>query len=222
MENEQALRALTLFEDLSDEMLVEVDSITIRKKVCKGESIFFAGQEGDRFYGIANGSVKIFKLSAEGNEQILHIFGEGEIFAEVAVFAGSTFPANARALEASELLIFRRDLFIALLSKNADLALKMLGILSARLRIMAFLVESISLKSVSGRVSSYLLGVDHKERNWFPLTASKGDLARMLGTIPETFSRSLRRLQEQGIIEVAGKKVRIVDYNALGEIAKIE
>ena len=210
---------IMLFEDLSEEMLKEISLIAISKDVGKGETIFFEGQDGDRFYGISEGSVKIFKLSADGNEQILHIFSKGDIFGEVAVFSGKTFPANARAMEFCKLLAFPRESFSALISKNTELSLKMLAVLSARLRLMTFLVENISLKSVSGRISFYLLNFEHEASAWFVLPVGKGQLAKMLGTIPETFSRSLRQLQEQGIIEVAGKKVRILDYRSLKGIA---
>ncbi|NTV32610.1 MAG: cyclic nucleotide-binding domain-containing protein, partial [Deltaproteobacteria bacterium] len=74
----------------------------------KGESIFSEGEEGNGFYVVITGRVKIFKLSSEGKEQILHFFGPGEPFGEVPVFAGQQFPANAEALEQSRVFFFPR------------------------------------------------------------------------------------------------------------------
>jgi len=218
----EKLRNIFLFSNLSEGMLKSIATATLAKETSKGEMIFFEGQEGENFYAIIKGVIKIFKLTASGNEQILHIFGEGDIFGEVAVFSGETFPASAKTLENSSLLVFPRAHFIALLQKEPTLSLNMLAILSTRLRRMTALVENVSLKSVSGRLVSYLLDIDDGQGKWVTLTISKQQLAKVIGTIPETLSRTLRRLQEQGLMEVAGKRVRLVDYTALEDIASGE
>ena len=96
---------------------------------------------------VVSGKVKIFKVSMEGKEQILHIFGPGEPFGEVPVFAGQQFPASAEALEKSRLFFFSREAFIDLIKRNPDLALNMLAVLSRRLRRFAKVSATYTLES---------------------------------------------------------------------------
>ena len=134
-----------MFSGLSDEELDKVAAIAVLKSFARGESIFFEGDEADGFYMVAEGRVKIFKMSLDGKEQILHIFGSGEPFGEVPVFHGQPFPANAMALVKSKLLFFPRREFIDLVTANPSLALNMLAMLSLRLRRFANQIENLSL-----------------------------------------------------------------------------
>ena len=126
-----------LFHGLPEDQLNEIKRIAITKRVKKGEIIFSEGDKGNGFYVIADGVIKIFKLSSEGKEKILHIFRNGEPFGEVAVFTGQTFPANAQAISNSRLLFFRRNEFVGLISDNPSLSLNMLAELSIRLHHFA-------------------------------------------------------------------------------------
>ena len=98
-----------LFDGLPEDQLIAVGKIAARKHFNKGEMIFSEGEEGNGFFVIAEGRVKIFKVSTEGKEQILHIFGPGQPFAEVPVFTGQKFPANAEAIDETWALFFPRD-----------------------------------------------------------------------------------------------------------------
>ncbi len=100
--------AIPLFSGLAEAQLQELAMIVIDQVFRRGQTIFLEGEEGNGFYVVNTGKVKIFKLSPDGKEQILHIFGPGEPFAEVPVFAGQRFPANAEALEESRLFFFPR------------------------------------------------------------------------------------------------------------------
>jgi CRP/FNR family transcriptional regulator len=157
----------------------------------KGRSIFMEGDLGDGFYIVADGKVKIFKISAEGKEQILHIYGPGHPFGEVPVFSGQKFPANAVTLLKSHLLFFPRPSFIRLISDNPSLSLNMLAVLSMRLREFTVQIENLSLKEVPGRLASYLIYLSGEQQDSLKVTlpVSKGQLASLLGTIPETLSR---------------------------------
>lgn len=135
----------------------KLEIISQIRKYPAGKTIFIENDPGTGFYGIMDGKVKIFKISSFGKEHILHIFGQGEIFAEVAVFAGQNFPANAMALEESVLTFFPRDRFKALLADNPDLSLSMLGLMSMRLRQLVGKVEELSLKEVPARLATHFL-----------------------------------------------------------------
>ena len=96
---ETIMRTVPLFQGLSSSARVALAGIARQRHFQKGEAIFSEGESGHGFFVVTEGRVKIFKLSADGKEQILHIFGAGEPFGEVPVFTGRHFPAHAMALE---------------------------------------------------------------------------------------------------------------------------
>ncbi len=201
-----------LFEGLPHEQVEDLAMIVTDQVFRKGESIFSEGEEGNGFYVVITGRVKIFKLSSEGKEQILHFFGPGEPFGEVPVFAGQQFPANAEALEQSRVFFFPRKSFVDLIKKNPSLALNMLAVLSKRLRRFAALVDDLSLKEVPGRLAAYLLYLSDQNKGVkdLELNITKAQLASLLGTIPETLSRILAKLGSQGLIETDGRRIKIL------------
>jgi CRP/FNR family transcriptional regulator len=212
---------ISAFSGLSPGQLEEVRQIAVKRYFTKGELVFFEGDRGNGFYIVIDGLIKIFKLAPDGKEQILHIIGPGEPFGEVAVFAGRSFPANAEALADSHLLFFPRDDFVGLISRNPSLALKMLAVLSMRLRQFAVQVESLSLKEVPGRLASYLLLLADEQEGpeGAVLPISKGQLASLLGTIPETLSRIFAKMAGQGLIAVSGRNIRILNRTGLEDIS---
>ncbi len=166
-----------LFNGLSEEQLRKIQHIAQDKFFEKGDPIFWEGDEGNGFYIVAAGMVKVYKMSLEGKEQILHLYGPGHPVGEVPVFAGRHFPANAQAMEKCRLLFFGRDAFIDLITENPSLALNMLAVLSVRLRQFTVQIENLSLKEVPGRLASYLiyLGQEQHRQSQVKLPVSKGN-----------------------------------------------
>jgi CRP-like cAMP-binding protein len=214
------LTTTQLFGGLTGDQLVQIESIAREKHCKKGETIFMDGDDGNGFYIVADGMVKIFKVSAEGKEQILHIYGPGNPIGEVPVFAGQHFPANAEAVEKSRLLFFPRQDFINLITGNPSLALNMLALLSMRLRQFTVQIENLSLNEVPGRLASYLiyLADEQQSKDKVTLPISKGQLASLLGTIPETLSRIFNKMTAQGIIDVKGSDIAFIDRQTLEDL----
>ena len=212
---------IPIFKGLSQSQLGKIEKIAVKKNFKKGELIFSENDEGNGFYIVARGRVKIYKVSMEGKEQILHIFGQGEPFGEVPVFSGGVFPANAQVLEKCSLIFFPRKAFIQLISENIPIVLNMLGVLSIRLRQFTVQVENLSLKEVPGRLAGYLLllAKEQQSKNLIQLNISKGQLASLLGTIPETLSRIFSKMNDRGLIEVEGKSIQILDTDGLEDLA---
>jgi CRP/FNR family transcriptional regulator len=213
---------IPLFSGLSEDQLNQVEQIAVHKYLSKGEVIFSEGDEGNGFFVVVDGSVKVFKVSTEGKEQILHIFGPGEPFGEVPVFSGQSFPASAEAIAKSRLLFFARPAFVDLISRNPSLSMNMLAVLSMRLRQFTVQIENLSLKEVPSRLAAYLIYLADEERedNSVALKISKGQLASILGTIPETLSRIFARMTAQGLIEVNGSNISLLNRRALEELAE--
>lgn len=218
----QNIATIPLFQGLPEKHLEDLAMIVVDQDFRRGQLIFSEGDDGNGFYVAVTGRVKIYKMSPDGKEQILHIFGTGEPFGEVPVFTGQQFPANAEAMQESRLYFFPRDSFVHLIKKNPSLALNMLAILSKRLRRFTMLVENLSLKEVPGRLAAYLLYLSGKGAGArdLELSITKGQLASLLGTIPETLSRILGKMGGQGLIETEGAKIKILDPQGLEDLAE--
>lgn len=213
---------LPFFEGLSPEDLNAIGRIAVNRHFSRGEMIFWDGDAADGFYAVADGKVKIFKLSPEGKEQIFHIFGPGEPFGEVPVFSGKSFPASAQAIAKSHLLFFPRREFVELITANPSLALNMLAVLSMRLRYFTVQVEHLSLKEVPERLAAYLIYLAEEQGadEAVELHISKGQLASLLGTIPETLSRIFAKMSGDSLIRVEGRNIFLLDPERLKELAE--
>ncbi len=217
------LKHCFLFHGLPEQALDDLESTGSVKSFQPGQTIFSEGDPADGFHVVIRGRVKIFKVSSEGREQILHILGPNEPFGEAAVFAQARFPANALATEATVTFHIRRDRFVNLLRKDPSLAMNLLAILSRRLMYFARMIGDLSLKEVPGRLATYLLILRNRqnpdEGNQVILDISKTQLASLLGTIPETLSRIFSRMQKAGIIRVSGPEIKLLDIRALEELS---
>jgi CRP/FNR family transcriptional regulator len=212
----ETLRKAPLFATLPDEDLRRVAAIAVSRRYARKETVFREGDRADGFFVVASGKVKVFKLSDEGKEQVLHVLDPGQSFAEAAIFEGGGYPASAEALDDSELLLLPKHAFVDLLEKNPKVAVRMLASLSRWLKRMTDLVESLSLRDVETRLVFYLSeelkirGIPQRDGATLELPVSKNVLAARLGTVPETFSRTLKKLQDEGRIAVRGKQIRIL------------
>jgi CRP/FNR family transcriptional regulator, dissimilatory nitrate respiration regulator len=215
------IEAALLFRGLPEDQIRKIAGIAQDRRFKKGDPIFSDGDDGNGFYLMGTGLVKIFKASLDGKEQILHIFGPGEPFGEVPVFTGRHFPASAQAIAESRILFFPRTAFVDLVAAHPSLGLNMLAVLSLRLRQFTTQIENLSLKEVPGRLAAYLLYLadEQKRKDLVRLSISKGHLASLLGTIPETLSRIFARMTGQGLIEVKGRSIRLLDRDGLSALA---
>jgi len=219
------LRRCPLFAGLKEEDLKRIRAITSLKKVEKKEILFSDGEEARGFYVILSGKIKLYKVSPEGKEQILHIVSAPDAFAEAALFLEGSYPAFAEALTDCQLLFFPKRDFIQLIEKNPQLSINMIVTLSHYLKRFASLIEELSLKEVSSRVAKYLMDLslklskEGKSPKEVELDLSKTQLALKLGTISETLSRTLAKMKAKGIIDVKKNKILILNREVLQELA---
>jgi len=206
-----SLKHALLFSGLDKEARESIARLAIDRKVPAGQTVVRDGDPADGFYVILDGKVKVYKLAPDGRQQILHVFGPGQAFAEAAMFAGETFPAFAETLAESRLAFFPRERFLKGLGENPALAFGLIASLSRLCRQLTSLVEQIALTDVAGRLARYLTdlarrkGVPLEKGRSVRLDIPKGELARQLGTAPETLSRGLARLAAADLIAVDGK-----------------
>jgi CRP/FNR family transcriptional regulator len=221
----ETLKHVMLFTGLDDEPREAIAQWAVPRKFAAGQIVFRDGDPVDGFYVVLEGKVKVFKLAPDGRQQILHVFGPGQAFAEAAMFAGETFPAFAETLAESRLAFFPRDRFLRGLGENPALAAGLIASLARLCRQLTTLVEQIALSDVAGRLARYLTdlarrkGVDVAPGASVRLDLPKGELARHLGTAPETLSRALARLTLAGLISVDGKTITFRNARDLGLVA---
>ncbi len=213
----EKLKTIPLFSNLGDEHFAKILRLVRHLAFEKGAFIFNEGEPANGFYIVETGKVKIYKLSFEGREQILHIYGPGKPFGEVPVFEGNNFPASAMAMTKAEIIFIPREKFVKLISDTPGLAMNMLGMLSMRLREFTIQIENLSLKEVPARLALYILTLsrEHNKALKVTLPISKAQLANLIGTTPETISRILKKIADKDLILVDGRTIVIKDYEEL-------
>lgn len=216
------LNTIPLFSGLSRDHLDKLSGISRQLNFKRGETIFQEGDRGDGIYIVEAGKIKVFKLSFDGKEQILHIYGPGHTFGEVPVFQGKSFPASSMALEASTILFLPRDKFVDLLAATPALGMNMLADLSRRLRAFTVQIENLSLKEVPARLAAYILTLSGEQENEAAVTLpiSKAQLANLIGTTPETVSRILKKMADADLIRVDAKIIHIKDIRGLSDLSE--
>ncbi len=219
------LKRCPLFAGLRDDELKKIRAIASLRHLGKKEILFSDGEATKGFYVVLSGKVKLFKVSSEGKEQILHVVSAPDAFAEAALFLEGTYPAYAETLVESQLLFFPKRDFIQLIERNPQLSINMIITLSHYLKKFASLIEELSLKEVSSRIAKYLvdlavkLSKEGKNPKEVDLDVSKTQLALKLGTISETLSRTLAKMKSKGVIDVQKNRIRILNREALEELA---
>ena len=217
----ESIQSIRFFQGLPEDICARIADISVIQTAPKDTLLFEADAPANGFFGVISGRVKIFRTSPSGKEHILHVFGPGEVFGEVPVFQGGTFPASAQTLEESQTAFFPRRDFTELIRNDPDMAMKMLALLSGRLRTLVNKVDDLSLKETPTRVAAYLLLLrSSQDSDTFKLDLPKGQIAFYLGTIQETLSRIFKRFSEEGTITINGSQITIHDMARLKEIAE--
>lgn len=213
-----ALKAQPYFRALDEKELNALARTLIDATFDKDQMVFLEGEECQGLYIVRSGSVKIYKLSPEGREQILTFTKEGGSFNEVAVFDGGPNPANVSAVEATRLWIVPRDAIIALIQRNPQVALAIIRNLGTRLRHLVSLVEDLSLRQVSARLARLLLETASGQGR----ALTQQQMASQLGTVREMVGRSLRQLESRGLLKIERGKIVILDREGLERIVRPE
>jgi len=213
---DRLLYYIPLFQGLPEDQMQRL-ALRGRYKDYKAGTIIAGEDEPVKgLYLVVWGRVKVFKSSGDGREQTLYLLGPSELFCMTSM-TEQTFPANLTALEDTRLFILPRDVMEDLAKQEPSLVFNMLSLLIRRLKESMYLIELLSLKEIPQRLASFLLhalalgeGTDS-----VTLTTSQREVAKVLGTTPETLSRVLKKMAADGIIKAQGRTIRILDHQAL-------
>ena len=143
-----SLRSCQLFTGLALEELNAIANFTTVKSLESGEYLFHEGDPAHGFYIVQRGAVNVHRVTAAGKEQVIHVFRTGDSFAEVALASATGYPADARALENTQVLLVQKEGILALLKRQPQLALRMLGSMSSHLRVLVGQIEDPTVKDV--------------------------------------------------------------------------
>jgi CRP/FNR family transcriptional regulator, dissimilatory nitrate respiration regulator len=216
-----ALRGCSMFADLASDDLDRIAKFVEVRHANRGDYLFHEGEAARGFYIIRQGAVNVHRPGANGMEKVIHVFRQGQSFAEGALAGDGGYPASARAVEECELLFIPRDAFLSLIKSNAELALRMIGSMSQHLRLLVNVVEDLQGKDVETRLIHWLLKRCPQPRPdasfEIALDVTKTVLASELSTRSETLSRALARLRDTGQIAMEGKIIRILSPQRLEE-----
>jgi CRP/FNR family transcriptional regulator len=218
------LRSCQLFAGLAQTDLENIAAVTVLKSLEKDDYLFHEGDRAHGFYVVQRGAVNVHRVNAAGKEQIIHVFRTGESFAEVALATDRGYPADARALEPTQVLLVQKDGILELLKRQPELALRMLGSMSSHLRVLVGQLEDLTLKDVETRLANWLVKRCPDPQNERPvrieLTMTKRVLAAELGTVSETFSRTLAKFRQQKLIAVKGRAVTVLSPPKLAALLR--
>ncbi len=219
-----SLRTCRLFAGLGAGDLEQIAAITLVRLLDKGAYLFREGEPSAGFYVVQKGAINVHRVNAVGKEQVIHVFRPGESFAEATLATDAGFPADARAIEPSQVLLVQKAGFVQVLRHHPDLALRMLASMSMHLRTLVGQLEDLTLKDVETRLANWLVkkcpeGVERGPVT-VQLTTSKRMLAAELGTVSETFSRTLAKFREQGLLRVEGKRFTVLDPARLAALLR--
>lgn len=213
-----SFRLAPLFRELDRELLAQIAQHAHWHELGTGEPLFAKGDTGQHFFLVKTGVIKLFLLSEDGEEHITEIVSREQLFAEAVMFMGDAYPMYATALESSRLIAFDAHFFMTLLRGNADLCLKLLAALSRQLHALVADIDGLTLHSGTKRLARYLLAQPAKKTAGIAvveLPVAKQTLASLLDLRPETLSRILNRLAEEGLIAIDAERITLIEPTAL-------
>jgi len=215
----QVLRTIPLFKNADETYLKHIAEQSRFIEMEKGAFVFHKGDPCRGLYISVHGSLKISFISMEGKEHVVRIIGPGQSFAEAVMFLNKPFPASVQAISQAKLLFVPKKAVMQCISEDPGFALGMLAGLSRRIHLLVSEIESLTLASSQQRVIGYLLqrcleDARHGDKA-IDLPANKATIASHLNLAPETLSRVLQQLSENGLISVEGKVIHILDEEKL-------
>lgn len=216
------VKKIPFFSLLNENELKLIEKIAFEKNYQKGEYIFFEGDPGNKFFIIKSGQVKLTKMIADGSEQILNIFSDNDIIAEIVAFDKGNYPASAITITETTMIVFAQTELENLILKYPNIAIKLLREMSGRLRRAQKNVRDLALKDSSAKVAELLLFLSQKyglkndkDQISLNIALTQQELASMIGSSRETVSRILNQFENKGLIKTSRKKILIYQLEKL-------
>ncbi len=213
MDDQELLRTVPIFSELADSDISSLAKLSSRRRFPKDTVVFFENEEGDTFFMILEGRIKVTILGDDGREVILSMLGPGDFFGEMALLDNEPRSATAIAAEETELLSLHRTDFQTVLTDNRSITTALIKILTGRLRRANHQISTLALLDVYGRVARVIVDMAREEGRRLRdgriafRRATHQEIANRIGTTRETVTRMLKDLERQGLIHIEGKEI---------------
>ena len=208
-----AIKTTPLFSKLDEGQVERLAEHAVVSRIPKKAMFFSEDRYAQGMHVLLTGKVKLFKMSEEGKEQTIFVFGPGEPFCLCSTFSDGKLPANLAALEDSEVLIISPDEYEAMVREDPFILMNMMRVMARRLKDAMEMIDSLALKQIPSRLAAYFLSRHQDDR--VSLDISYRELSKVIGVTPEALSRALRKMGEDGLIEVEGNEVVLLDRESL-------
>ncbi|MBS1910491.1 MAG: Crp/Fnr family transcriptional regulator [Bacteroidetes bacterium] len=220
-------RSSSVFAELQTPDLEAVSANKGCRLYPKGELLFYAGTLPSGLYCIHRGNVKLYKVGRDGREQIIRIAGEGDIVGYRALISGERYSMFAMPMEDSQICHIPRHVFLGLLGTSGNLSARIMALLSHELRAAEERIVELAQKPVRERLAEALLLLLEKhgtadDNSTLGISITRSELANIVGTTAESVSRVLSKLKTERVLAVNGRRIGILDRNALAEVANLE
>ncbi len=215
------IKKIPVFSTLTSQEASEVKRYLSTEKFKKKDIIFSEGDPPDWLYIVTNGKVKITKLSQGGRELILEIISPMDFFGGVAVIRGFPYPANAIAMDDTEVLKMSRSNLMRVLDSFPNLMYCLAMNMGDRIKGSYEALKSIAVEKVESRIASLLIklsdkaGVKTGNTVVIDMKLTKQDIAEMVGTTVETSIRTMSKFKKLGVVTEKAGKITIKDINKL-------
>ncbi len=219
------LAANPVFAALSREERLTLRQRGVLKRYQERERVLSEGDEPEHVYALVSGSVRVFHASPSGLEVVVKIFKPPSIFGEMEVITGLPFLENVAALEATELVLIPREVFLAVLQAHHGVTLALLRDVCARLCIASHNEKSLAFHDVRTRLANFLVCYAAFDGEQTPtgvrlrLRLTQDDMATALGVTRRAVAKEITRWQKGGVIERSGGRYLIRDLDRLSEEA---
>ena len=213
MDELELLRSVPIFSELGEADFQSLAKVANRRRYPKDSVVFFENEQGDFFFMILEGRIKVTILGDDGREVILSLLGSGDFFGEMALLDNEPRSATAIAVEDSELLSLHRTDFQSVLTDNRSITVGLIKVLTARLRRANHQISTLALLDVYGRVARVIVDMAREEGRRLKdgriafRRATHQEIANRIGTTRETVTRMLKDLERQGMIHIEGREI---------------
>lgn len=221
MSNIDYVKKLSFFSEIDDEDANKIANLIIERKYKKNMIIFMEGEPSEAVYFVKSGKVKISKNTADGKEHIIHIMTDGEVFAEACLFGISPYPANAEAIEDSEVYMIKNADLERLLESSPKTAIQIIKVMSKRLNLVSSQIENLALRDAYGKTASLIIqllketGITVGNGVVLKTDLSRQDMGNMVGLTRETLTRALTRLKNDGAVDIDRDEIKILNLEKL-------
>lgn len=214
-------RKAPLFAGLSEADQCRIHRLVRQRKYEPGELILQEGEAGEGLYVVRKGSVKLYRTSRDGKEQVVAFLRYGDIFGEPTLLLDEPLDLSAEALEPTVVCLIRKADFTALLEQNPTLSLSFARVLARRVASVVGIVSQLGTQDARERLAAYLASLARGAGRPAPgglevtLPASRAEIGKLLGMAPETLSRRMADLEREGLVKSKGRRALLISPRLL-------